>query len=288
MSSMRIGFYHSLIRMDEKRLIESFQSMPDVDLVFMDDRKMTFEPGRDRFDMDAVLARSISHSRNLYGLKLLESAGIPCVNSAAVTEVCGDKLKTSVALVCAGVPHPRLMAAFTPESALVAIENIGYPVVLKPIVGSWGRLIAKINDRDAAEAVLEHKAGLGHYEHSIFYVQQYVEKSGRDIRSFVVGDRCVAAVYRSGPHWKTNTALGASVCNCPVSEEISALSLDAARAVGGGVLAVDLFETADCLMVNEVNDTMEFKNSIEPTGVDIPRLVAEHVISTAEQEVACA
>jgi [lysine-biosynthesis-protein LysW]--L-2-aminoadipate ligase len=281
---MRIGFYHSLIRVDEKLLIETFRSLDGIELVLMDDRRMTFDPGRDRFDVDAVLARSISHSRNLYGLRLLQSAGIPCVNSANVAEVCGDKLQTSLALVRAGLPHPELRVAFTQAAALEAIESMGYPVVLKPITGSWGRLIAKINDRDAAEAVLEHKAGLGHFEHSIFYMQRYVEKRGRDIRSFVIGDRCVAAIYRTGSHWKTNTALGASVSNCIVTGEISTLSLDSARAVGGGVLAVDLFETSRGLMVNEVNDTMEFKNSIEPTGVDIPRLVAEHVVRIARRE----
>ena len=171
-------------------------------------------------------------------------------------------------------------------SALEAVEALGYPAVLKPITGSWGRLISRVNDRDAAEAVLEHKARLGHYDHSIFYVQRYVDKGDRDIRSFVIGDGCVAAIHRTGPHWKTNTALGARVTACPVSPEISRLSLEAARAVGGGVVAVDLFETESGIVVNEVNDTMEFKNSIAPTGVDIPRLMAEYVVRAGRREVA--
>ena len=172
---------------------------------------------------------------------------------------------------------PRNLVAFTPESALEAIEQLGYPVVLKPCVGSWGRLVAKINDRQAAEAVLEHKQILGSYHHSIYYIQEYVEKQGYDIRSFVVGDETICAIYRTSDHWITNTALGGQASNCPVTPEIDALSRAAAKAVGGGMLAVDLLETPDGLWVNEVNYTMEFRNSIDTTGVDIPRKMVEYI-----------
>ena len=158
---------------------------------------------------------------------------------------------------------------------------MGYPVVIKPAVGSWGRLIAKINDRDAAEALLEHKTILGSYHHAIFYIQKYIPKKGRDIRSFVVGDQCIAAIYRTSDHWITNTARGGIPSNCPVTEEIAAISRQAAQAVGGGILAIDIFETDQGLLVNEVNYTMEFKNSIAPTGVNIPAKIAEYVISQA-------
>jgi len=181
------------------------------------------------------------------------------------------------------VPQPRLRIAFTENSALDAIEELGYPVVLKPAVGSWGRLLSKINDRDAAETVLEHKAVLGSYHHSIFYIQQYIEKQGRDIRSFVVGDECIAAIYRSSDHWITNTARGALASNCEVTDEVAQISVAAAEAVGGGIVAVDLFESDDGLLVNEVNYTMEFRNSIDTTGVDIPAVVASYVIEQAKK-----
>ena len=178
------------------------------------------------------------------------------------------------------MPQPEARVAFTPESALDAIEELGYPVVLKPAVGSWGRLLSKINDRDAAETVLEHKSILGSYHHSIFFVQKYVTKGGRDIRGFVVGDECVAAIYRTSAHWITNTARGGQATNCPVTPEIADLSLRAAEAVGGGVLAVDLFESADGLLVNEVNYTMEFRNSIDVTGVNIPERIVSYLAAT--------
>jgi [lysine-biosynthesis-protein LysW]--L-2-aminoadipate ligase len=171
--------------------------------------------------------------------------------------------------------------AFTAETALKAIEEMGYPVVIKPVVGSWGRLLAKINDRDAAEAILEHKEVLGSYQHSIFYIQKYVEKQGRDIRSFVIGDECIAAIYRTSDHWVTNTARGGVATNCPVTPGLAELSLQAAQAVGGGMVAIDLFETNAGLLVNEVNHTMEFKNSVATTGVNIPAAMVDYVLSVA-------
>ena len=275
---MRVGFLHSLIRKDEKLLIEELRKRPGTELAFLDDRKLVFDL-RSGPDVDVVLERSINHSRALHALRFFESAGVRCVNAYEVARRCGDKMLTSIALQECGVPQPDARVAFTPESALKAIEELGYPVVLKPAVGSWGRLLSKINDRDAAETVLEHKSILGSYHHSIFLVQKYVAKQGRDVRSFVVGDECVAAVYRTSEHWITNTARGGRTSNCPVTTELAEMSLRAADAVGGGVLAVDLFETPNGLLVNEVNYTMEFRNSIDATGVNIPGKVVSHVLS---------
>ena len=273
---MKIGFLHSLIRKEEKLLIEAFKQR-GVELVMLDDRKLVFDL-ESTLEVDVVLERCINHSRAMHGLRLLESSGIRCINTSEVSRVCGDKILSSLALKEAGVPQPPLRIAFTEKSALVAIEELGYPVVLKPAVGSWGRLLSKVNDREAAESLLEHKAILGSYHHSIFYIQKYVEKQGRDIRSFVVGDECIAAIYRTSPHWITNTARGAVASGCPVTDEIRTVSLAAANAVGGGVLAVDLFETADGVLVNEVNYTMEFRNSIETTGVNIPAHMVDYVL----------
>jgi [lysine-biosynthesis-protein LysW]--L-2-aminoadipate ligase len=184
-----------------------------------------------------------------------------------------------MALLREAVPTPRTRIAFTQESALQACEELGYPVVLKPVVGSWGRLLSKVNDRDAVEALLEHKDVLGTYIHSIFYIQEYVPKPERDIRSFVVGDECICAIYRSSRHWITNTAQGGTATRCPVTPEIADVSLRAARAVGGGVVAVDILESPEGLLVNEVNYTMEFRNSIETTGVNIPARIVDFVLA---------
>ena len=276
---MNIGFLHSLIRKEEKLLIDEFRQR-GVEPILLDDRRLVFDL-ETRPNVDLVLERCINHSRAVHGMRLLEGIGIPCINTSKVASICGDKILCSLALKEAGVPQPSLRIAFTEKSALAAIEELGYPVVLKPAVGSWGRLLSKINDREAAESILEHKSILGSYHHSIFYVQKYIEKQGRDIRSFVIGESCVAAIYRSSDHWITNTARGATASDCPVTAEVAEISLAAARAVGGGVLAVDLFETPTGLLVNEVNYTMEFRNSIGTTGVNIPGLVVEYALEQA-------
>jgi [lysine-biosynthesis-protein LysW]--L-2-aminoadipate ligase len=279
---MRIGFLHSIIRKDEKLLLAEFAKRKDVELEMIDDRKLVFNISQTKVNVDSVIERSINHSRALHAIRLFESYGITCFNNGEVARICGDKLLTSIALEKNSVPQPKVMVAFTEESALEAIEAIGYPVVLKPAVGSWGRLLSKINDREAAEAILEHKTILGSYHHSIFYIQKYVEKQGRDIRSFVVGNECIAAIYRTSKHWITNTARGSVASNCPVTNEIAELSLKAAKAVGGGIVAIDIFETNEGLQVNEVNYTMEFKNSIETTGVNIPAKIVNYVINNTE------
>ena len=201
-----------------------------------------------------------------------------------MAETCGDKLVTSAALHQAGVPQPKVWLAFTPEAALETIEEIGYPVVLKPVVGSWGRLLSKINDREAAEAVLEHKETLGSVQHSIFYIQEYIAKPGRDIRSFVIGDQTVCAIYRRSEHWITNTARGGKAEICPVTPEIHAISLAAASAVGGGVVAIDILEDPERgFLINEVNHTMEFHSTVPLTGVDIPGMIVDYAINVAKK-----
>ena len=278
---MKNSLLHSLIRKEEKLLIEACRNA-GVEPMMIDDRKLILD-FHSAPDIDILVERSITHSRALHALRLFESAGVPCVNSYHVSQICGDKLLTTAVLKDRGIAQPECRVAFTEESALDAIEELGYPVVLKPAVGSWGRLLSKINDRDAAETVLEHKTVLGSYHHSIFYIQQYIEKKGRDIRSFVVGDECIAAIYRTSDHWITNTARGAQASKCEVTDEVAQISIAAAEAVGGGIVAVDLFESDDGLLVNEVNYTMEFRNSIDTTGVDIPAVVANYVINQVKQ-----
>ena len=276
----------SRVRVEEKLLLQAFEKQNlQVDIV--DDREVIFDLHQDGWKRyDVVVERCINHSRALYALRILNDWGIPTVNRYEVALICGNKLETTSALIRDGIPTPGCKIAFTPESALEAIEQMGYPVVLKPAIGSWGRLLSKVNDREAAEAILEHKQILGTYNHSIFYIQEYIDKPARDIRSFVVGGETVAAIYRYSDHWITNTARGGRATNCPVTPEIDELSSRSAKAVGGGVVAVDILETQDGrLLINEVNYTMEFRNSIDTTGVNIPDVVVNYVTKVGRREV---
>src|SRR6202142_1247296 len=215
---LHIGVLYSRVRVEEKWIFAALEKR-GIDYERLDDRTISFdlEDAQPWRAFDAVLERSISFTSGLNALRVLNAFGVPTVNTAAVAEICGDKLTTSAMLAKAGVPQPHNVVAFTPESALDAIEVIGYPGGLKPVVGSWGRLLAKINDRDAAEAVLEHKAMLGSVQHSVFYIQEWFIKPGRDIRAIMVGERVLTAIYRKSEHWITNTARGAEGEVCPVT-----------------------------------------------------------------------
>ena len=275
---IRTGFLYTRLRVEEKSLLEELGKYNDVEIVRINDGDRFFDINQLPEPVDVLFERSISYSRGLYISRIFEAHGIPVVNSSLVAERCGDKYITSQILATNGIPTPRVLMAFDEESALQAIETMGYPCVLKPVVGSWGRLLAKIANREMAEALIEHKASLG-VHHQVYYVQEYIDKPGRDIRAFVVGDEVICAIYRSSDNWITNTARGGVATNCPVTDEIAELCQRAARAVGEGLLALDLFETENGLTVNEINHTMEFRNSIATTGVNIPQKMIEYVLT---------
>ena len=273
----RVALVCSGIRPEEKMLVQSFEDR-GVELAVVDDRRIhgdLSEWPAVLADYDLVLLRSKSQWRNAVLAHWIESLGGTAVNSAHVLDVCGDKVRTTLALLVAGVPTLSASVALTPEAGPEAAEGIGYPLVVKPVIGSWGRLIGKVNDSDALDLAIDHKSALGGAPHAVTYLQAFVETGGRDIRSFVIGDECVAAITRSTDGWKTNTALGAVAEGRTVDAALAEASVAAARAVGGGIVAVDLFETDDGYLVNEVNGTMEFRNSVDTTGVDIPGLMAD-------------
>jgi [lysine-biosynthesis-protein LysW]--L-2-aminoadipate ligase len=280
---MKIAVLYSRVRVEEKLLFAALDAR-GVAYDRIDARGVAFEPGYEgeMRQYDTVLNRGLSDSQSYYLTRWLEGVGVRVISSHRVVATCGDKLLTSAALEEAGVPQPRVKVAFTPEAALTAIEELGYPVVLKPVHGSWGRLLARINDRDAAEAILEHKSTLGGYLHSVFYIQEHVDKPGRDIRALVVGDEVLYAIYRTSAHWITNTARGGQASVCPLTPDLCDVCLKAAQAIGGGVVAIDLFETADRgLLVNEINHTPEFHASVEVVDVDIAGRIVDYVVKVA-------
>jgi [lysine-biosynthesis-protein LysW]--L-2-aminoadipate ligase len=278
---MKVGVLYSRVRVEEKWIFEGLEKR-GLDYEKIDDRQVIFNLTNPSpwIKYDVVLERSLSFKNGLYATQILNGWGIPTVNMSHVAATCGDKLATSIALNQAGIPQPNVWVAFTPEAALEIMDQIGFPVVLKPVIGSWGRLLSKINDRDAAETILEHKETLGSTQHSVFYIQEFIQKPGRDIRTFVIGDRTVCAIYRNSSHWITNTARGGKAEICPVTPELNDLSVAAAQAVGGGVIAVDILEDPQRgYLINEVNHTMEFHSTVPLTGVDIPGMLIDYALS---------
>ncbi|MFC5367316.1 lysine biosynthesis protein LysX [Salinirubrum litoreum] len=286
---MQVGILYSRIRKDEKLLLLELRDRGH-DVTKIDVRKHQF--GLDGTTapiegLDLVVDRCLSTSRSLYATRFLDSYGVTVVNSPETAKVCADKAENSLALADAGVPTPETEVSFTKEAAMESIENFGYPCVLKPVVGSWGRLMAKIDSRSAAEAILEHKATLGHYEHKVFYVQEFVDKPGRDIRVLATDGEPVAAMVRSSDHWLTNAAKGAETAAFELDDEARELVERASEAVGGGLLGVDLMETGDSYTVHEVNHTVEFKALNEAVGesVDVPAAVVDWLETKADAEV---
>lgn len=285
---MRVGFLITHIRAEEKLLIEAFRTHGiEPDIILDRDLMFNINQGAEQLaptglawaDYDVIVERCVSTSRGMYALAILNSWGVRTVNTFHTASICADKLQTSLALAQANIPQPETRVGFSEQSGLEAIEDVHYPAVLKPVTGSWGRLLARVNDRDSAEAIIEHRQTLGNYTHHTYYVQEYVQKPERDIRAFVIGNRTICAIYRNSPHWITNTAKGGQASNCPVTHELNDICVRAANAVGGGILAIDLLEDVHGnLLVNEINHTMEFRNSSAPTGVDIASEVVQYAL----------
>lgn len=296
---MNIGILYSRIRRDEKLLLSELRDRGH-EVTKLDIRTLRFglsEPPEALTACDLVLDRCLATSRSVYATQFIEQYDIPVVNDPETAAVCADKAKNSLALAEAGVPTPRTEVAFTKDAAMEIIEEFGYPCVLKPVVGSWGRLMAKIESESAAEAILEHKATLGHYEHKVFYIQEFVAKPDRDIRVLAVDGEPVASMVRSSDHWLTNAAKGATTNEFELDDAARDLVARASDAVGGGMLGVDLMEmdgesgsssekTESDYTVHEVNHTVEFKSLDEATSVDVPAAVVDWLETKAKQEVA--
>lgn len=283
-STPRIGVLLSHVREEEKLLLRALAER-GAEVVRLYDRQLVFDLTDQHSwpQVDLVLDRCMAHSRGQVALRLFESAGIPTVNRSQATAIADDKVLTTRLLAAAGVPTLRTLVAFDVESALAALEQLGYPAVIKPVTGSWGRLLARVNSPVAAREVLQHKRALGSFHHGVFYLQEYVDKPGRDVRVFVVGNQVVAASYRVAEHWVTNVARGAVSHPCPVTPQLAELALRAVHTIGLEIAGVDLVETADGLEVLEVNGGVEFKGLMRTTHVDVAGLIADYVLARATQ-----
>ncbi|MFB6214435.1 MAG: lysine biosynthesis protein LysX, partial [Candidatus Bipolaricaulia bacterium] len=269
------------IRLEEKLLIKEARKRSEVNLSVIDPRKIIWEDSELK-ELDVLLDREISQSRAYHVMELMSDTSVTLVNDFETVQLCGDKAFTSVKLKKHGIPTPNFRVAFDSESALKAVEEIGYPAVLKPVDGSWGRMIAKVDTRESAEATIEHKSNLDSHYHSIYYVQEFIDTGKKDIRAFVLGEEVVGAAYRESDHWITNAARGGESRPYPVSDELVDIVRATSKVFGGGALAVDLLESDRGLLVNEINCSMEFKESMKAIEGDIPARLLDYALSQAE------
>lgn len=279
MKKIKLGLLHTTIRADEKLLMEA-AGKHAIDLHLVDIREQILDPVAHKFNFDVVLERCVSTVKGMHAVEFFESIGIPAINSLKIARTCENKFVTSLALAKNKVPTPRFSLVFGEDQAKDAIKKMGgYPVVLKPVSGSWGRLIAKINDVNSLEAIIEQKTILGGPHHHAFYIQHYIEKPDRDIRIHVIGGKVIAAIYRNSKHWITNTARGAEAIPCTIDSDLSKIAKDAGNAIGEGILGIDIFETKKGYVVNEINHTMEFKNVQRVTKIDVAGAIIDYCLS---------
>lgn len=280
---MSLGIFYDQIRFEEKELFKTAENL-SIPFKKLNVDGISFTLGDRGPELEGIqiaLLRCVSYFKSLHLSSYLEGIGIPAVSSFKTIQIAGNKLFTSVELIRDGIKTPKTVLSFSYQSALDSFNKTGYPAVLKPVIGSWGRLVSLIKDKYSAEAVLEDRLYMFPL-YQVFYVQEYVEKPGRDIRATVIGDEVVSAIYRVSPpgQWKTNIAAGGKGEKAEVSGELEEIVIRAAKAVGGEFVGVDVMESPrEGYFVHEVNHTPEFRGSMEATGVNIPEKVLKHLIS---------
>ena len=275
-----VGVIASRVRLDEKRILAALERR-GIDFEYADSRTAWYDCKGEGPHWSLALNREIGQIRAVYAARGLEATGVKVINSAAAEEICGDKWRTTVALREAGLPVPRTCLALTPDAALEAIEELGFPVVIKPLVGSWGRLVAALHDQQATQAVLEYVAALPSPQSHVMYVQEMIQGAEHDIRAIVIGGEVIGTVYRSG-QWRSNVALGATTEPCPLTPELENLARSAAKAVGAEIAGVDLLPTKDGrLTVLEVNSGVEFSGFQQAMGdeIDVAERIADYIIT---------
>ena len=269
---------YDTIRLEEKLLIESAKKN-DINLEMVDCKKL-FVDLNDKKNFDGpVLQRCVSYYRNLHSTAAIEGQGTKVVNCLNTGIFAGNKLFTHMLLQKAGVPTPDATVAFSKDSALEALDKNGFPKIIKPTVGSWGRMVSKINDMDSAEGIIDGREAM-YPIHQVHFLEEFVERPPRDIRVIVIGDNVAAAIYRNSGdgNWKTNTHLGGSAETCEITNELEDICIKAKDAVNGDIVGIDLMESNDKgMVVHEINNTTEFRNVVRVTGVDIPKLMLEYV-----------
>lgn len=265
------------IRWEEKAIYESARKR-GIDITNVDCKDLILELDGPSYSNKIIIQRCVSYFKSLHSTAALEGLGASVINPLNTSIVCGNKLFTHMKLKNAGIKTPKVITTFSYEAALSALDVFGYPTIIKPTIGSWGRLIALLKDKDAAKAVIEDRQHMFPL-YQIYYFEEFVDRPPRDIRAIVIGDTVVAAIYRysENSEWKTNMALGGRAESCPITKELEDICIKSTQAVGGKIVGVDLMESSrDGLLVHEVNNTTEFKNTVRVTGVPIQDMIVDY------------
>lgn len=281
----KIRIVYDRVRTEEKMLEEkAIELGHDTKMIDAKVTHVNTESKKNDFDFgDVVLERCVSYFRGLHFTACLEFLDIPVINKYEVANNCGNKMITSLLLKKHNVPTPKTYFSFSPEAAIENLEKVGYPLVIKPIVGSWGRGVIPLKDRETADAIIEVRELSDGPLDRIYYLQEMIKRPPRDIRVIVVGDQVISAMYRtSSGGFKTNIALGAEPILCEITKELEDVCMKASKAVGGGILGVDIMEDEKRgLVVHEINNTVEFKGLSKVSKKNIPKEMIDFAIKQA-------
>jgi [lysine-biosynthesis-protein LysW]---L-2-aminoadipate ligase len=283
---VKLDILFDKLRFEEKALYNT-AIKKGIDVRLVDSRNIiidTDDLDSNEFEFgDVLLQRSISHFRGQFLTYCLELCGYNVINSSRIGEICGNKLLTSMILKKNDIPTPKSYFSFNSDSAFNFINTIDLeqnPLVFKPVIGSWGRGVFPVRNKEIGKIIVEMRQESTSPFSSIFYFQELIHRPPRDIRCIVVGEKLIAAVYRysSDDEWRTNVAKGGKAELIEVTSELEELALKAARAVGTGVLGIDMMEDEKRgLVVHEINNTVEFRGASLATGIDIADMMIEYV-----------
>ena len=278
-TSSSLTLLYDTIRWEEKAIYEAAKKK-GIEIKKIDCKDLILDLNilNSEFNNQIIIQRCVSYFKSLHSTAALEGLGAKVINPLDTAIICGNKLFTHMLIQKKGIRTPKVITAFSSQSALSALDSFGYPAIIKPTIGSWGRLIALLRDREAAKAVFEDREHMFPL-YQVYYLEEFVSRPPRDIRAIVVGDNVVAAIYRySGKdEWKTNMALGGRAENCPITDELEDICIKSSQAVGGKIVGVDLMESSkEGLLVHEVNNTTEFKNTVRITGINIQDVIVDY------------
>jgi [lysine-biosynthesis-protein LysW]---L-2-aminoadipate ligase len=281
-TSSSLTLLYDTIRWEEKAIYEAAKKKGiEIKKIDCKDLILDLNTLNSEYDNQIIIQRCVSYFKSLHSTAALEGLGAKVINPLTTAIICGNKLFTHMLIQKKGIRTPKVITAFSSQSALSALDDFGYPAIIKPTIGSWGRLIALLQDKEAAKAVFEDREHMFPL-YQIYYLEEFVSRPPRDIRAIVVGDNVVAAIYRYSEkdEWKTNMALGGRAENCPITGELEDICIKSSQAVGGKIVGVDLMESSkDGLVVHEVNNTTEFKNTVRITGINIQDMIVDYSLT---------
>jgi RimK family alpha-L-glutamate ligase len=223
---------------------------------------------------DAVIVRGIPRGSleqvifRVDALHALVARGVAVVNGPRAIERTIDKFLSSALLARAGVPTPRTIACERREDALEAFDELGRDVIVKPLFGSMGAGMTRVDDRDVAYRVF-HALEI---ERAVYYLQEALPPA-RDLRAFVVGGRVLAAIERVGAGWRANLARGASARPAELNAAQARRCVEAAEVVGTDYAGVDLLGDH----VLELNGIPGWNGLQEATGADVAGALVAHL-----------